>query len=83
MALLVPLSRFTSRVGGGSAFFVRPQAFLDFTLLVWLAKIRAVSFLMSKVSAVCLSSARAGSHGGQVRSRRIGERWDLPDFIEL
>jgi hypothetical protein len=56
---------------------------LDFTLLVWLAKIRAVSFLMSKVSAVCLSSARAGSHGGQVRSRRIGERWDLPDFIEL
>jgi hypothetical protein len=56
---------------------------LDFTLLVWLAKIRAVSFLMSKVSAVRLSSARAGSHGGQVRSRRIGERWDLPDFIEL
>jgi hypothetical protein len=54
---------------------------LDFTLLVWLAKIRAVSFLMSKVSAVCLSSARAGSHGGQVRSRRIGERLDLPDFI--
>ena len=24
MALVVPLSRFTSRVGGGSAFFVRP-----------------------------------------------------------
>ena len=24
MALAVPLSRFTSRVGGGSAFFVRP-----------------------------------------------------------
>jgi len=57
MARSVPLSRFTSRVGGGSAFFVRPRAFLDFTLLVWLAKIRAVSFLMSKVSAVL---ARAG-----------------------
>ena len=28
MALSVPLSRFTSRVGGGSAFFVRPQASL-------------------------------------------------------
>ena len=26
MALAVPLSRFTSRVGGGSAFFVRHQA---------------------------------------------------------
>ena len=26
MALSVPLSRFTSRVGGGSAFFVRYQA---------------------------------------------------------
>ena len=25
MALAVPLSRFTSRVGGGSAFFVRPK----------------------------------------------------------
>ena len=25
MALSVPLSRFTPRVGGGSAFFVRPQ----------------------------------------------------------
>jgi hypothetical protein len=57
MARSVPLSRSTLRVGGGSAFFVRPRAFLDFTLLVWLAKIRAVSFLMSKVSAVL---ARAG-----------------------
>jgi hypothetical protein len=57
MALSVPLSRSKLRVGGGSAFYVRPQAFLDFTLLVWLAKIRAVSFLMSKVSAVL---ARAG-----------------------
>ena len=26
MALAVPLSRFTSRVGGGSAFFVRPRS---------------------------------------------------------
>jgi len=25
MALSVPLSRFTSQVGGGSAFFVRPR----------------------------------------------------------
>jgi hypothetical protein len=36
---------------------------------------------MSKISAVRLSSARAGLHGEQVRSRRIGERLDLPDFI--
>ena len=28
MALAVPLSRFTSRVGGGSAFFVRPLMFI-------------------------------------------------------
>jgi hypothetical protein len=26
LALSVPLSRFTSRVGGGSAFFVRPSS---------------------------------------------------------
>jgi hypothetical protein len=30
LALSVPLSRFTSRVGGGSAFFVRHQASADF-----------------------------------------------------
>ena len=31
LALSVPLSRFTSRVGGGSAFFVRPlPRFFDF-----------------------------------------------------
>ena len=28
MALAVPLSRFTPRVGGGSAFFVRPQVMI-------------------------------------------------------
>ena len=83
MALSVPLSRSTLRVGGGSAFFVRPRAFLDFTLLVWLAKIRAVRVEMRRYSAVRLSSARAGSHGEQVRQLVIDERWDLPDFIEL
>jgi hypothetical protein len=39
------------------------------------------SIWMSKISAVRLSSARAGSHGEQVRSLPIGERWDLPEFI--
>jgi len=29
LALAVPLSRFTSRVGGGSAFYVRHQASAD------------------------------------------------------
>jgi hypothetical protein len=38
---------------------------------------------MSKISAVRLSSARAGSSGEQVRQLVIDERWDLPDFIEL
>jgi hypothetical protein len=38
------------------------------------------SIQMSKISAVL---ARAGSHGEQVRSFPIGERWDLPDYIEL
>jgi hypothetical protein len=37
--------------------------------------------LMSKISAVRLDSAHAGSHGGQVLSRQIGERRNLPDFI--
>jgi hypothetical protein len=38
---------------------------------------------MSKISAVRLSSARAGLHGEQVRRLPICERLDLPDFIEL
>jgi hypothetical protein len=36
---------------------------------------------MSKISAVRLGLARASSHGGQVRTRWIGERLDLPGFI--
>jgi hypothetical protein len=38
---------------------------------------------MSKISAVRLDSAHAGSSGEQVWSLTIRERWDLPDFIEL
>ena len=37
MALSVPLSRSTLRVGGGSAFYVRPQASI-LALASWLAK---------------------------------------------
>ena len=36
---------------------------------------------MSKISAVRLGLARAGSHGEQVRSLPIGERQDWLDFI--
>jgi hypothetical protein len=32
LALAVPLSRFTSRVGGGSAFYVRPRELLRFVV---------------------------------------------------
>jgi hypothetical protein len=38
---------------------------------------------MSKISAVRLSSARAGLHGEQVRRLPICERQLLPGFIEL
>ena len=42
MALAVPLSRFTSRVGGGSAFYVRcPSVFMD---LADFEKIRGIVF---------------------------------------
>jgi hypothetical protein len=36
---------------------------------------------MRQISAVCLSSARAGLIGEQVRRLPICECWDLPDFI--
>jgi hypothetical protein len=38
---------------------------------------------MSKSPIDCLGLVRTGSRGGQVRSRQIHERFDLPDFIEL
>jgi hypothetical protein len=38
---------------------------------------------MSTSPTVSLGLARAGSRGGQVRSRQLHERFDLPDFIEL
>jgi hypothetical protein len=38
---------------------------------------------MRQISAVRLSSARAGLHGEQVRRVPICERQDLPHFIEL
>jgi hypothetical protein len=64
-------------------FSLGHETVLDFTLLVWLAKIRAVRVEMRRHSAVRLGLARAGSHGEQVRQLVIDERWDLPDFIEL
>jgi hypothetical protein len=36
---------------------------------------------MSKLSAVRFGSARASLCGEQVRSRRMCERWDLPDYV--
>ena len=66
MALAVPLSRFTSPVGGGSAFFVRQQVSRRFYRGIfrsggfggsdWLAEI----FAMRKLPVVRLVSARAG-----------------------
>jgi hypothetical protein len=38
---------------------------------------------MRQISAVRLSSARAGLDGEQVRRLPICERWDLPDFIKI
>jgi hypothetical protein len=73
LALSVPLSRFTPRVGGGSAFFVRPLTlFLILTELIWLAMIGSRSISMSKLPIVRMVLARAGLCGGQVRSRHFG-----------
>jgi len=61
LALSVPHSRFTSQVGGGSAFVVRPlPRFLILTELVWLAMIADRSSSMSKSRIVRMVLARAG-----------------------
>jgi hypothetical protein len=57
LALSVPLSRFTPRVGGGSAFFVRHQAAAD-DLIVDLR--RDFGLIMSQTCWLVLSKARAG-----------------------
>ena len=45
MALAVPLSRFTSRVGGGSAFFVRPtRTIMKILTLTWLCLALTTAF---------------------------------------
>ena len=60
LALSVPLSRFTSRVGGGSAFFVRPHRVSGFCRAVIRCGVRVSSQIeMSKLSAVSLGLARA------------------------
>jgi hypothetical protein len=65
----------------GSAFFVRPRGGFGFYFAGLAGEDSGSSIWMSKISAVRLGLARADSHSGQVRSRRIGERLDLPDFI--
>ena len=68
-------------VAHGSAFYVRPRGVFGFYFVGLAGEDSDSSIWMSKISAVRLSSVRGGSHGEQVRSRRIGERLDLPDFI--
>ena len=61
MALSVPLSRFTSRVGGGSAFYVRPHRVFGFYGIRFRCGVRVGSpIAMSKLPIVRLSLARAG-----------------------
>jgi hypothetical protein len=57
MALSVPLSRSMLRVGGGSAFFVRPRGVFGFYFAGLAGDDLGSSIQMSKISAVL---ARAG-----------------------
>jgi len=55
-----PLSRFTSLVGGGSAFFVRPKRATRFSEVYFAAKGFDSRFEMSKFAEVRKHLARAG-----------------------
>jgi hypothetical protein len=70
MALSVPLSRPTLRVGGGSAFYVRPLITFGFCVeLVWLAVVLVVRFFgESEFADFDWRTARAGYYDEQVRS---------------
>jgi hypothetical protein len=62
MALLVPLSRFTSRVGGGSAFFVRPLSIMKKFIFT-----TAVALLTSQLpAAIILAMSSLGDGRYQI-----------------
>ena len=82
MALSVPLSRFTPRVGGGSAFFVRPHRVFGFCRAVIRCDgLVSSQIAVSKFSGVSLVLACAGSRAGAVLSLGIYERFDSPMFV--
>jgi hypothetical protein len=68
LALSVPLARFTSQVGGGSAFFVRPHIAMKITR----AKFSILSLIL-----ICLSVALIGLSGCETQSEALaGYQWD-------
>ena len=71
MALAVPLSRFTSRVGGGSAFFVRPRDIFRFELAGLAGDDLSSLVLMSQISEVSFGLARAGFARRANAARRV------------
>ena len=56
MALAVPLSRFTSRVGGGSAFYVRP-------LVRMKKRVRIIFYVHAFVAAYCVTCGLLDTYG--------------------
>ena len=82
MALSVPLSRFTSQVGGGSAFYVRPHRVSGFCGAGFRCGVRVSSpIVMRKLSVVRLSLARAGFEQRASRQLLIYEHFDSPMFV--
>ena len=67
MALSVPLSRFTSRVGGGSAFFVRPLSTMSRTAYFGIGiALSFVSFCCGWVAFVVIGSPVESPNGNMV-----------------
>jgi hypothetical protein len=81
LALSVPLSRFTSQVGGGSAFFVRHQDRFKIFRAGWFGEDLSSLIWMSKLSEVSQDSARAGLMRRASAALVVGERLDLPDLL--
>jgi len=81
MALSVPLSRSTPRVGGGSAFYVRHQdrSKILQSGLVWRRFEQFDSDEQVIDSSFGFSSRRFMRRASA--EPRMCERWDLPDFI--
>ena len=83
MALAVPLSRFTSQVGGGSAFYVRPLVYVMITRTArHMVPVMAFGFCTEPVPvSITCSTAPSPFLSGHAERPHAAAPWNFQTFI--